>query len=258
MPSISAPVRLQRRDDARAHARTRAGPSRAGTSSRRRSDRPGHDRGEPCTRRVAHRRVCRSTRSTRPVRAYADGAGTLVLATGSAPAAPSPISRSSTWLPSATSVERVRASACPSRTRTAAPTAAGTPTSRPCAPAQRRQPPAPERLHVLPEGRQGHPRLTPRAIAPPPRRGRGRCAATGSRQLPVHRLAAQLLQQLVGPAERPRAEEAAVGRHRARVRRLDAAARRPAAARGCGRRGPTGSPRAARRRGRPARGSPAR
>jgi anti-sigma factor RsiW len=37
-------------------------------------------------------------------------------------------------------------------------------------------------------------------------------------QLPVHRVAAELLQQRVHPAERPGPEEPAVGRHRARVR----------------------------------------
>ena len=70
-------------------------------------------------------------------------------------------------------------------------------------------------------------------------------------QLPVDRAGALLLEQAAGPAERPRAEEAPVGRVRARVGRLDDRAYRPAAARGCGRPGPTRS-RPAGRRGRPA------
>ena len=75
---------------------------------------------------------------------------------------------SSPCLPCATSAARGRASACRFPTPTGAPAGAGTPTSRPCTRSSGKTPQAAERLHLLPEGRQGRPR--PDCAAPTARR----------------------------------------------------------------------------------------
>ena len=92
----------------------------------------------------------------------------------------------------------------------------------------RRQQEAHQRLHVLHQGRQGLPRLIS------PKRTFGRRSASSGRQdvdlgkrleplgqAPVDRVGAHLLEQFVGAAERPRAEESPRRRQRRGMRRLD-------------------------------------